>query len=41
MREEEERTTNRRRELKEGLWKKERKQGIRWKRTRKILENRE
>lgn len=41
MKEEEERTMNRRRKLKEGLWKKERKQGIRWKRRRKILEYRE
>jgi len=41
VKEEEERTMNRRRKLKEGLWKKERKQGSRLKRRRKILESRE
>jgi hypothetical protein len=41
VKEEEERTMNRSRKLKEGLWKKERKQESRWKRRRKILENRE
>jgi hypothetical protein len=39
VKEEEERTMNRRK-LKEGLWK-ERKQGSRWKRRRKMLENTE
>jgi len=40
VKEGEERTMNSRRELKERLWRKERKHGSRRRRRRKILENR-